>query len=71
MMLSLFYFVFWTIMAGANFARPSALHRGYSVIWLFTLAWVLEVVNTVFEDRFRIAAGYTFVFFHAATSSQQ
>ncbi|KAI2623414.1 hypothetical protein GGS21DRAFT_340465 [Xylaria nigripes] len=67
MMLSLFYSVFWTIMAGANFARPSALHRVYSVIWLFVIAWLIEVVNTVFEDRFRIAAGYTFVFFHAAT----
>ncbi|KAI0119923.1 hypothetical protein GGR51DRAFT_495578 [Nemania sp. FL0031] len=67
MMLSLFYFVFWTIMAGANFARPSALHRGYSIIWLFTVAWILDVVNTVFEDRFHIAAGYTFVFFHVAT----
>ncbi|KAI8633011.1 hypothetical protein F5Y19DRAFT_285346 [Xylariaceae sp. FL1651] len=66
MMLSLFYFVFWTIMAGANFARPSALHRGYSVFWLFTFAWIIEVINTVFEDRFRVAAGYTFVFFHAA-----
>ncbi|KAI3335099.1 hypothetical protein F4824DRAFT_465828 [Ustulina deusta] len=67
MMASLFYFVFWTIMAGANFARPSALHRGYAIIWLFTITWFIEVVNTVFEDRFRIAAGYTFVFFHAAT----
>ncbi|KAI1435920.1 hypothetical protein GGR50DRAFT_270666 [Xylaria sp. CBS 124048] len=66
MMLSLFYSVFWTLMAGANFTRPSALHRGYSIIWLFTIAWFIEVANTVFEDRFRIAAGYTFVFFHAA-----
>ncbi|KAI0525634.1 hypothetical protein F5B22DRAFT_590842 [Xylaria bambusicola] len=67
MMLSLFYFVFWTIMAGANFARPSALHRGYCIIWLFAISWLIEVANTVFEDRFRIAAGYTFVFLHAAT----
>ncbi|TGJ81280.1 hypothetical protein E0Z10_g7482 [Xylaria hypoxylon] len=67
MMLSLFYFVFWTIMASANFARPSALHRGYSIIWLFVISWLIGVANTVFEDRFRIAAGYTFVFFHAAT----
>ncbi|KAI1819819.1 hypothetical protein F4861DRAFT_525599 [Xylaria intraflava] len=66
MMLSLFYSVFWTIMAGANFTRPSALHRGYSIMWLFVIAWLIEVVNTVFEDRFRIGAGYTFVFFHAA-----
>ncbi|KAI1411915.1 hypothetical protein F5Y13DRAFT_200600 [Hypoxylon sp. FL1857] len=67
MMISLFYFSFWTIMAGANFARPSALHRGYSVLWLFTIAWGILVADTVFEDRFRIAAGYLFVFFHAAT----
>jgi len=53
-------------MAGANFARPSALHRGYSLLWLFTISWLIEVVNTVFEDRFKIAAGYTLVFFHGA-----
>ncbi|KAI0159862.1 peptidase family M28 family [Hypoxylon sp. FL1284] len=67
MMISLFYFVFWTIMAGANFARPSALHRGYCIFWLFTIAWGILVADTVFEDRFRIAAGYVFVFFHSAT----
>ncbi|XDG02396.1 hypothetical protein ABKA04_002011 [Annulohypoxylon sp. FPYF3050] len=66
MMISLFYFVFWTIMAGANFARPSALHRGYSIFWLFIIAWGVLVADTVFEDRFRIAGGYIFVFFHSA-----
>ncbi|KAI1266675.1 hypothetical protein F5Y18DRAFT_382215 [Xylariaceae sp. FL1019] len=66
MMISLFYFVFWTLMAGTNFARPSALHRGYSIFWLFTIGWAILVINTVFEDRFRIAAGYYFVFFEAA-----
>ncbi|KAI1501069.1 hypothetical protein F5X99DRAFT_383780 [Biscogniauxia marginata] len=67
MMISLFYFVFWTIMASANFARPSALHRGYSIMWLFTIGWAILVANTVFEDRFRIGGGYVFVFFQAAT----
>ena len=66
MMLSLFYFVFWTIMAGANFVRPSALHRGYSIFWLFIIGWAVLVANTVFEDRFRIGAGYVFIFFQAA-----
>ncbi|KAI1635731.1 hypothetical protein F4809DRAFT_612731 [Biscogniauxia mediterranea] len=67
MMLSLFYFVFWTIMASANFARPSALHRGYSIMWLFTIGWAILVADTVFEDRYRIGGGYMFVFFQAAT----
>ncbi|KAI0007371.1 peptidase family M28 family [Xylariaceae sp. FL0662B] len=66
MMISLFYFVFWTIMAGANFTRPSALHRGYSHFWLFFIGWAILVADTVFEDRFRIGAGYIFVFFHGA-----
>ncbi|KAI1864963.1 uncharacterized protein JN550_008509 [Neoarthrinium moseri] len=66
MMLSLFYFVFWAIMAGANFARPSALHRGYAILWLFIITWALLVVVTVFEDRFHVAAGYPVVFLQSA-----
>ena len=66
MMTSLFYFVFWSIMKGADFARPSALHRGYVHIWLFILSWAILVAVTVFEDRFKIASGYPFVFFQSA-----
>ncbi|ORY71395.1 uncharacterized protein BCR38DRAFT_479891 [Pseudomassariella vexata] len=66
MMMSLFYFAFWSIMASANFARPSALHRGYVILWLFIITWALLVVTTVYEDRFRVAAGYVFVFLHSA-----
>ncbi|KAH6657331.1 hypothetical protein BKA67DRAFT_655605 [Truncatella angustata] len=66
MMLSLFYFAFWVIMAGANFVRPSALHRGFVLFWLFTITWALLVAVTVFEDRFHIAAGYPFVFLQTA-----
>lgn len=61
MMISLFYFSFWTIMRGANFARPSALHRGYASIWLFTIGWAILVAVTVSEDRLKIGAGYLFV----------
>ncbi|KAH7032888.1 uncharacterized protein B0I36DRAFT_320264 [Microdochium trichocladiopsis] len=66
MMLSLFYFAFWTIMAGANFARPSALSRGYAIMWIYAISWLLLVVNTVFEDRFNIGSGYVFVFLNSA-----
>lgn len=66
MMFSLFYFVYWAMMAGANFTRPSALHRGYVLLWLFIITWAILVATTVFEDRFRIAAGYVFVFLHSS-----
>ncbi|KAK3897959.1 hypothetical protein C8A05DRAFT_38470, partial [Staphylotrichum tortipilum] len=68
MMVSLFYFSFWCIMRGANFARPSALHRVYAQIWLFTIGWAMLVAVTVAEDRLRIGAGYMFVFFQSAIS---
>ncbi|KAJ4302080.1 hypothetical protein N0V88_002216 [Collariella sp. IMI 366227] len=66
MMVSLFYFTFWAIMRGADFARPSALHRIYVQIWLFILGWTMLVAVTVAEDRLRIGAGYMFVFLQSA-----
>ncbi|KAH6626791.1 hypothetical protein B0J18DRAFT_396079 [Chaetomium sp. MPI-SDFR-AT-0129] len=66
MMVSLFYFAFWAIMRGANFARPSALHKTYAQIWLFILGWATLVAVTVAEDRLRIGAGYMFVFLESA-----
>ncbi|KAL2268529.1 hypothetical protein VTJ83DRAFT_3375 [Remersonia thermophila] len=66
MMFSLFFFTFWATMRGANFARPSALHRIYAQIWLFILGWAILVVVTVGEDRLGIGAGYAFVFMESA-----
>ncbi|KAJ9142610.1 Peptide hydrolase [Pleurostoma richardsiae] len=63
MMISLFYFSFWCIMKGADFTRPSALHRGYAYIWLFIIGWLALIGVTVLEDRFKIASGYALVFF--------
>ncbi|KAK1760664.1 hypothetical protein QBC47DRAFT_367835 [Echria macrotheca] len=67
MMVSLFYFSCWTIMRGADFTRPSALHRGYATIWLFLLSWIALVFITVTEDRYNLGAGYPFVFLQSAT----
>lgn len=66
MTISLFYFAFWAIMRGANFARPSAFHRGYVIIWLFVLGWAALTAVTVSEDRLKIGAGYIFVFLESA-----
>ncbi|ETS81119.1 hypothetical protein PFICI_06121 [Pestalotiopsis fici W106-1] len=66
MMLSLFYFTFWVIVAAANFSRPSALHRGYALLWLFLMTWAFLVAVTVYEHQRHIAAGYPFVFLQSA-----
>ncbi|KZL83464.1 peptidase family m28 family [Colletotrichum incanum] len=66
MTLSLFFLVFWTISKGASAVRPSALQRGYAHIWLFVISWAILVVVTAAADRFKIASGYPFAFFHSA-----
>ncbi|XMA08059.1 hypothetical protein WAI453_000850 [Rhynchosporium graminicola] len=65
MSLSLFFCVFWFLMASWNFARPSALHRTYALIWMFILGWLVLVGATVFQDRYKVGAGYIFVFYEA------
>ena len=66
MSLSLFFAAFWFMMAGCNFIRPSALHRGYTLIWMFIFGWLILVGATIAEDRFKISGGYLFVFYESA-----
>lgn len=66
MAVTLNFSVFWFIMRGADFVRPSALHRTYAYFWLFILSWAILVGVTVLEDRFQIASGYMFVFYEIA-----
>lgn len=66
MTISLFYFSFWLIMRGANFVRPTALHRGFALVWLFILSWILQVIATLVEDRIHLGGLYFAAFFHSA-----
>lgn len=66
MMISLFYFTFWLIMRGSSFVRPSALHRGFVMIWLFIITWIIQVFAAVAEDRMHIGALYFSAFLHTA-----
>ncbi|KAL7809510.1 hypothetical protein V8C26DRAFT_271371 [Trichoderma gracile] len=66
MTVSLFYISFFMIMRGANFVRPSALHRGFALIWLFILSWIVQVIAAVAEDRMHIGGLYFAAFFHTA-----
>lgn len=65
-MLSLNFCVFWFILRGADFARPSALTRGYAYMWMFFIGWCVLVAVTALEDRYNIASGYIFVVFEIA-----
>ncbi|CAK7566578.1 MAG: hypothetical protein SEPTF4163_004525 [Sporothrix epigloea] len=62
LMMTLFIFVFWGVMRVADFVRPSALHRTYTLLWLYVIFWVLLVVATKLEDQNKIASGYVIVF---------
>ncbi|KAF4121923.1 Peptidase family M28 [Geosmithia morbida] len=66
MTLSLFYFVFWLIVRGASLMRPSALHRAFSLFWLFITGWVLQVLASIAEDRWKVGSLYPMAFFHTA-----
>jgi len=66
MLSTLFFVSYWFMMAGCNFVRPSALHREYVLLWMFTLGWVLLVGATVLADRFKLSGGYLIVFYEAA-----
>lgn len=63
MIVSAWLFLAWFVARVADFARPSALHRVYTLTWLFVLAWAMLVVATVYENERHLAGGY-FVFFH-------
>ncbi|KAL2794403.1 hypothetical protein BJX66DRAFT_325340 [Aspergillus keveii] len=62
MMMSAWTFFAWFISRVADFARPSAFHRIYTLTWTFVLMWVLQVISTVYEDRWGLGGTY-FIFF--------
>ena len=66
MSMSLFFCLFWFFMAGSNFVRPSALHRTYAFLWMFSFGWMLLVAAAVFEDRLKIGGSYMFVIYVSA-----
>ncbi|KAI9843322.1 MAG: hypothetical protein M1837_006448 [Sclerophora amabilis] len=67
MMLSAWVVVTWFILSVADFVRPSALHRGYALMWMYVLGWIVLIAVTVFEDRLDVAGGYFMVIYFGAT----
>ena len=67
MMLSTWFFSAWLLLRAADFARPSALQRVYTLLWMFVAQWIILVVVTVLERGPKIAGGYLIVFYFAGT----
>ncbi|KAF2865646.1 endoplasmic reticulum metallopeptidase 1 [Massariosphaeria phaeospora] len=66
MMLSTWFVVAWFVLRGASAMRPSALHRMYTLIWLFAGSFTLLVLVTVLAQQYQIAGGYFVMFYFAA-----
>ncbi|KAG9252957.1 putative zinc metalloprotease [Emericellopsis atlantica] len=66
MTVSIFYFSLWMVMRGSSFVRPSALHRGFVLIWLFIIGWAIQVLATVAEDRWKVGSLYSTAFQQSA-----
>ncbi|RDW93318.1 M28 family metallopeptidase [Aspergillus mulundensis] len=62
MMVSAWTFLAWFVSRVADFARPSAFHRVYTFTWTFVFMWVLQVIATVYQDRWGLGGSY-FIFF--------
>ncbi|RHZ49111.1 M28 family metallopeptidase [Aspergillus thermomutatus] len=67
MMVSAWVFLAWFVSRVADFARPSAFHRVYTLTWLFAVEWVLLVIATVYENKYGLAGGYFAFFAFAGT----
>jgi hypothetical protein len=66
MLISAWVFATWFFSRAIDFWRPSAFHRVYALLWMFAGGWLILVVATVLEHRFRIGSGYFVVIYFAA-----
>ena len=66
MMLSGWLFVVWFLSRFADYLRPTAFHRAYTLLWMFVAMWLVLVIVTALEERFKLSAGYFVVFYFAA-----
>ena len=67
MLIGAWFIIAWFLLSGADFTRPSALYRAYSLLWIYVLGWIAMVAVTVSVDRFDIAGGYFFMFYFASS----
>lgn len=62
MMISAWVCVAWAGSSTADFFRPTAFHRAYTLLWVFLAGWLVLIATTVFERNPKIAGGYLTMF---------
>ena len=67
MIISAWLFLAWFLSRAADFVRPTAFQRAYSLIWMFAATWLLLVFVAILEQRPKIAGGYFVFFYFSAT----
>ena len=65
MMISAWICIVWTGSTIADYFRPTAFHRTYTLLWMFLGSWVILVATTIFERNPKIAGGYLMMFYFA------
>lgn len=69
MLLAAWIVTAWFVLRGADYVRPSALHRAHALGWLFAGFWCILVLVTIAENNFNIAGGYFIVIYFASISA--
>jgi len=65
MMISAWVCVAWAGSTVADFFRPTAFHRAYTLLWMFLASWLVLIATTVVELNPEIACGYLLMFYFA------
>ncbi|KAK6497140.1 hypothetical protein TWF506_004615 [Arthrobotrys conoides] len=67
-LISLWIVTSWFSLKIANWWRPSATARTWSIGWISFIAWILLVVNAIAEDRLDVGGMYFTIFYYMATA---
>ncbi|EGX45484.1 hypothetical protein AOL_s00169g90 [Orbilia oligospora ATCC 24927] len=67
-LISLWIVTSWFSLKIANWWRPSATARTWSIGWISFIAWLLLVLNAVAEDRLDVGGMYFTIFYYMATA---
>lgn len=66
MMLSIFFALSWFLSNLAANTRPTALHRMFTLIWMYAISWVFLVFATIGERDLHLGSGYFLVIYQAS-----